>query len=103
MKYMVSWTTRANGSAADAEKDAKRAMQVFSKWSPPANLQMLQFVSRLDGQGGYALCETDDPAALIDGPAKFSAFNTFDITPVMDIMEAVPHMQEGIDFLDSIS
>jgi hypothetical protein len=103
MKFMVSWKVNTAGSVAQAEADAKRGMQLFSKWSPPEGLKMTEFVERLDGQGGYVMCETDDPTLLLDGPAKFAVANTFEVIPVMDIMESLPIAQEAIDFRDSIS
>ena len=81
----------------------KRGLQLFSKWSPPEGLKMSEFVERLDGRGGYVVCETDDPLLLLDGPSKFGVANTFEVVPVMDIMDAIPVAQEAIDFRDSIS
>jgi hypothetical protein len=103
MKFMVSWTVNAAGSVAEAEADVKRGLQLFSKWSPPVGLKMSEFVERIDGRGGYVVCETDDPALLLDGPAKFGVANTFEVVPVMDIMDAIPYAQEAIEFRDSIS
>jgi hypothetical protein len=103
MKFMVSWTVNTAGSVAEAEADVKRSLQLFSKWSPPEGLKMNEFVERLDGQGGYVICETDDPALLMDGPAKFAVANKFEVVPVMDIMDSLPIAQEAIEFRDSIS
>ena len=64
---------------------------------------MTEFNQRLDGQGGYVIAETDDPALLMDGPAKFGVLNTFEVVPVMDIMDSIAIAQEAIDFRDSIS
>lgn len=103
MKFMVSWKVNPSSSVATAEADLKRSLQLFSKWSPPEGLKMTEFVERIDGQGGYVMCETDDPALLIDGPTKFAVANTFEVVPVMDIMDAIPIANEGIEFRDSIS
>ena len=103
MKFLVSWTFRPAGSVADAEADAKRGLALFSKWSPPEGLKMTEFVSRLDGRGGYVIVETDNPALLADGPSKFGVANDFEIVPVMDIMEGIPIANEAIEFRDSIT
>ena len=100
---MVSWKVNAAGSVATAEDDVKRGLALFSKWSPPEGLKMTEFVERLDGQGGYVMCETDDPSLLLDGPSKFGVANTFEVVPVMDMMDATLIAQEAIDFRDSIS
>ena len=52
MKYVMSWTTRYHGSATDNENTAKRGVETFTKWTPPAGLKFEQFVGRIDGVGG---------------------------------------------------
>jgi hypothetical protein len=103
VKYLVSWTARAGGSAKDNEAAVKRSLDVFGKWSPPADSTFHQFVARLDGTGGYAIVETDNPASVAEGPAKFGPYFEFDVVPVIDITEGVPIVNEGIEFRASIS
>ena len=103
MKFMVSWTTRDGGSAAENEAAARRGLQLFSKWSPKEGQNFLAFVTRLDGNGGYALVETDDAVGLLDGPSKFGTLFEFQVTPVIDITEGVPVANEAIEWRDSIS
>lgn len=103
MKFLVSWTFNNSGSVAEAEADAKRGLQLFGKWSPPEGLKLTEFVARVDGRGGYVIAETDNPALLADGPSKFGVLNTFEVIPVMDIMDSIPISQEAIEFRDSIS
>ena len=38
MKYVVSWTFRIGGSAADNEAGVKRLLEVYSKWTIPASM-----------------------------------------------------------------
>jgi hypothetical protein len=103
MKYMVSWTWKAGGSGTENEETLKRALAVFSKWSPPEDSTFLQFLNRLDGGGGYAVVETDSPTALAEGPAKFGTYLDYQIVPVMDMMESIPTINEGAEFRDSIN
>jgi hypothetical protein len=103
MKYVISWTNRDGGSGAQNEEDAKRLLQLFSKWSPAPDATFHQFVERLSGDGGYAVVESDNPVAVMEGPSKFGSHLKFTIEPVVDIMESVQVGQEGIDFRDSIS
>jgi hypothetical protein len=102
MKYVVSFTPRPGGSPADAEIAAKRSMDVFSKWTPPDGVAFHQFLSRLDTGGGYAVVETDNPMLVAEGPAKFAPWFDFEVTPVVDMTEAVAIGQEAIDFRESI-
>jgi hypothetical protein len=102
MKYVVSWTYRWNGSAVDNEKGIQRALEVFANWNPAASVTYHQFVGRLDGSGGFAVVETDNPMDLADGPKKFGFFAEYQIYPVADIAEVVQAIQEGADFRESI-
>jgi hypothetical protein len=103
MKYLVSWTARAGGSATDNEAAVKRSLAVFGKWAPPSDATFHQFLARADGTGGYAVVETDNPASVAEGPAKFGPYFEFEVIPVMDITEGVQIVNEAIDFRDSIS
>jgi hypothetical protein len=35
MKYVVAWTYRLNGPAAENEEAIRRGLAVFSKWTQP--------------------------------------------------------------------
>jgi hypothetical protein len=103
MKFLVSWTARSGGSGADNEAAVKRTLQLFSKWSPPEGATFHQFLERLDGTGGFAVVETDDPLKVLEGPSKFGPYFEFAVVPVVDIMDGVSVGQEGIDFRESIT
>jgi hypothetical protein len=103
MKYAVSWTPRPGGSGADNEAALRRGLEVFSKWSPAAGATFHQFLTRLDGEGGFSVVETDDPRLILGDTAKFSPWFEFHVYPVMDIMEGVPVFSEAVEFRGSIS
>ena len=103
MKFMISWTARGGGSGADNEAAAKRGLQVFGKWSPPEGDTFHQFLTRLDGEGGYAVVETDNALNILDSAAKFAPWFKFEVVPVVDIMEGTPVAAQAIEFRDSIS
>jgi uncharacterized protein DUF3303 len=103
MKYLVTWTARDGGSAADNEAAVKRSLAVFSKWSPPGDATFHQFLNRIDGTGGYAVVETDNPASVAEGPAKFGPYFDFQVIPVMDITDGVQITNEAAEFRDSVS
>ena len=102
MKYVVSWTYHWNGSAAENEAGIERALAVFAKWTPPAGTTFHQFVGKLDGTGGFAVVETDNPMDLADAPSKFGHFAEYRIDPVADITEAVQATQQGVEFRKSV-
>jgi hypothetical protein len=103
MKYLVSWTYRLNGSAAENEESARRGLAVFSKWTPPESATYHQFLGRLDGAGGFAVVETDDPADIADMTSKFAFIAEYRVHPVTDIADAAQRLQESVEFRDSIS
>lgn len=103
MKFLVAWTVRSGGSAQDNEDALERSLAVFSKWSPPSDSVFTEFVQRLDGQGGFAVVETDNPKSVLDGPAKFAPYLEFTVTPVIDVMEGVAVASEAIAFRKGIS
>jgi Protein of unknown function (DUF3303) len=103
MKYLVTWTARDGGSAPDNEAAVKRSLAVFSKWAPPSDATFHQFLSRLDGTGGCAVVETDNPASVAEGPAKFGPYFEFEVIPMMDITDGVQIVNEAVDFRDSVS
>ena len=102
MKYLVSWTPRPGGSGADNEAAIKRSLEVFSKWSPPESDTFHAFLARVDGNGGYALIESDNPLGALDSASKFAPWFEFQVVPVVDMGEAVPVFNESIAWRESI-
>lgn len=103
MLFQINYKTRAGGTAEENEASGKRALALFSKWSPPAGLEVKSFLSRADGNGGTLVVETDDIKVLAEGPAKFSGLNEFEIVPVLDITDAIAIFGEAADWHSSIS
>ena len=103
MKYVMTWTPRLSGSAKENEATVLRGLELFSEWQQPAGMTFHQFVGRVDGTGGFAVVETDNPADLLDGTSKFGPLNEFQIYPVVDIADWVRTAQEGTVFRGSIS
>ncbi len=101
-KYLVTWITRQGGSAQQNHDDGKRVLDAFAKWQAPADQNFLQFLLRVDGQGGCAVVETDNPEGLLDAPSKFGTWNEFEITPVIDIMDGVAVLAAGVEFRESV-
>ncbi|MGA7418887.1 MAG: DUF3303 family protein [Acidimicrobiales bacterium] len=101
MKFMVTWTTRSGSSFAENESAVARVLEVFSKWTPPADETFHQFLGRLDGTGGFAVVETDNSDSLGEAAAKFSPYFSFDIIPVNDIGDTTRLLSEGVEFRKS--
>jgi hypothetical protein len=103
MKYVVTWKPRFGGSAAENEAAIARLHEVFSKWTPASDVTIHQFVARVDGEGGFAVTEGDDPASGARDFAKFAPFLEYAVYPVLDIGEAAGILAEGIEWRKSIT
>jgi hypothetical protein len=62
-----------------------------------------QFVTRADGNGGFAVVETDNLAGLALDNAKFSPYLDFSVYPVLDVQEGAALMAEAAEFRKSIT
>ena len=102
MKFVVSWRVRSGSSAADNEAAAARVLEVFGKWTPPSDETFHQFLGRLDGTGGFAVVESDNPDSLAEAPAKFGTYLDFEIIPVNDIAETTRILSEGVEYRASV-
>ena len=104
MKYVTAWKIRFGGSAAENEATAARIAEVYSKWTPPSGVTFHQFVARIDGQGGFAVTESDDPntAAALD-IAKLSPYLEYTVYPVMDLAENAGLFVEAVEWRKSIT
>ncbi|GAB90008.1 DUF3303 domain-containing protein, partial [Gordonia rhizosphera] len=98
MKYVVSWTYLMNGSGAENEAAIERALRLFAAWTPPSGTTFHQFVNKLDGAGGFAVVETDNPTELADLPNNFGHFIDVRIDPVIDMTEATQMIQQSVEF-----
>jgi hypothetical protein len=101
MKFVLQYTLREGASAADNEAGQKRSMQLLSKFEPSA--QIKEWVDRVDGDGGFAIFETDDPIALLRDITIWTPLLRFELHPVVDVGEGTAAQQEAIEFRDSIS
>ena len=99
MKYVVTWENRSNTT----EETAARSLQVFGKWAPHEGSTFKEFLSRVDGRGGFAVVETDDPSLVLRDTALFGAFFDFSVYPVLEIADATAIEMETVEHLHSIS
>jgi hypothetical protein len=102
MKFVVAWKVRSGASAEGNEALVSRTLEIFGKWTPPSDLTFHQFLGRLDGTGGLAVVETDNPDSLGEGAAKFGPYLEYEIIPVTDIAESARLLSEGVEFRKSL-
>ena len=103
MKYVVAWKPRFGGSAAENEASIARVLEVFSKWSPSSDVTFHQFVLRVDGEGGFAVTEGDDPATAARDIAKFAPYLEYTVYPVLDVGQAIGLLAEAAEWRKSIT
>ncbi len=103
MKFVIAWTTRSGGSAAETEAAVPRVLALLSNWAPPGDETFHQFLARADGNGGFAVIETDNLAGLALTHYKFAPYLDFSIYPVLEVQEATALFGEAIEFRKSIT
>jgi hypothetical protein len=89
VKYVVSWKPRAGGSVAENEAAIVRVLKTTSRWTPSPGTTIHQFVVRIDGEGGFAVVESDNPADIAATIFKFAAVLEPTVYPVIDVDEAL--------------
>jgi hypothetical protein len=62
----------------------------------------LEFLSRVDDNGGFAVVETDDVTLVARDVASFSIFFDFKVYPVLEIRESARIAAEAIEFRRSV-
>lgn len=96
MLFHLSYRPRPNLD----EAGAKRALELFLKWKPPAGSEMKAHYARPSG-GGFALVEANSLAPLTEAIATWEVFFDYEVVPVMEMAEAVPAIQRGIAWRSS--
>lgn len=80
-----------------------RSLQVFTKWTPNEGTTFKEFLARVDGRGGFAIVETDDPSLVLRDTALFGSFFDFSVYPVLEIADPTAIEMEAVAHLASIS
>ena len=95
MKFVLSYTTRSGGSAAENAGSAEAAVKLLSNWAPSKAATLHQWVTRCDANGGFAVLETDNAADLYRDLATWTPWLEFQLHPVIDVQESTPLSQEA--------
>ena len=83
------------------EESQKRSLQLFTNWQPPSEFKA--HYTRADGKGGIALFEAEDASVALEMVAPFTAFFDFEITPVVNIEDAVPVFFKTTEWAESVA
>jgi hypothetical protein len=102
MKYVITWTPRAGGSALENEASSFRFLELMRNWSPSPNTAINQFVLRVDGDGGFAVVESDEASAIASTLYKFSPHFQYALYPVVDFDEGRRIADEAEAFHKSV-
>jgi hypothetical protein len=83
------------------EESEKRSLALFTNWQPP--FEFKAHWARADGDGGIAILEADDAAVVLEGIVPYIPFFEFELSPLVDIMDAVPIFMKTNAWRDSIA
>jgi hypothetical protein len=89
VKYVISWKPRAGGSAIENEASAARALEILKDFEPSERTTMHEYLLRIDGQGGFAVAESDNPADIAGTLFRLSPLNEYTVYPVIDSDEGL--------------
>jgi hypothetical protein len=95
MKFVLSYTTRSTGSAAENANSAETAVKLLSNWVPSKAATIHQWVTRCDANGGFAVIETDNASELYRDLATWTPWLQFEVHPVIDVGEMSALSQEA--------
>jgi len=85
------------------EEGSRRSLAVFSAWQPPAGAEFKGFYGFAGGNGGVAIIEADDAAALARTTAPWGPWLRFTVAPILPIEESAAIGGEAVAFRDSVS
>ena len=101
MKYVIGWKRKRHGTMAEYEEGQRRALALLRQWKRPEAVTIHQWVVRAGGDGGYAVIETEELAAVHEATRVFSGLN-FSIEPVLDIDVALAAAGQALEWRDSV-
>ena len=97
MLAMMQYTFRGGSAGRDA-------YQRFSKWAPSDGFAIKGLWISAHNGGGFVLIEADSSRGILEFSAKFKDLNEdITVTPVVEISEALPIIQSGYEWVDSLS
>lgn len=95
MKFVLTFTVRHQGSAADNAAGTEATLKLLASWQPSPDHTIHQWVNRCDGNGGFCVLDTDNAAAMYKDIAVWTPLLDFRVYPVLDIGESTPLLSEA--------
>lgn len=83
-----------------SENNQKRSTTLFTNWKPP--FEFKAHYARADGNGGVAIVEAADASSVLEGISAWTPFFDFEVTPAVDIQDAVPIFMRVNAWRDSV-
>jgi hypothetical protein len=102
MKFVLAYTNRSGGSAAETVVAGEAAQKLLANWTPSPAATIHQWVSRADGNGGFSVIETDNAGELLKDLATWSPWLEFQVYPVVDILEASPITEAALHIAKAV-
>jgi len=102
MKFVLAYTVRSGGSVADNIAAGEAAQKLLANWTPSPTATIREWVERCDAEGGFAVLETDNAGALFKDLETWAPWLTFQVYPVLDIMESSPLTDEALAIARSV-
>ncbi len=94
MLFYVGWRARPGTGPAEQEK----SLEVFSRWQPPAGLQIQGMWGRADG-GGFCVAEADSTQVIMEACAPWGgSLLDYEVVPILDMKESAAISAKGIAF-----
>jgi hypothetical protein len=85
MKFVIAYTPRSGGTAAENVADGESAQKLLSSWAPSGTIR--EWVQRCDGDGGFAVVENDNATDLFRDLGTWTPWLEFQVFPVVDLNE----------------
>ncbi len=94
MLFCVSWNPRAGQAGPESEA----ALEMFTRWTPPAGMDIKAMYARVDG-GGFCVCEVSSAEVVFSATAPWAGvYLDYEVVPIVEIDKAVGLLQEAIAF-----
>jgi hypothetical protein len=97
MLFLIAYKPRAGR----VEAEEKRVLGLFVNWKPPAGVTIKSHYSRADG-GGIVIVEAESATALLEANATWTSFFDYEVTPIVEVAEALPALQRVVAWRESI-
>jgi len=99
MLFMIHYRPKSNWT----EAIAKRAARLFDDWNPPAGFNIQAHYARSDSEGGLVIVEAESPAAIMEATSTFALYYEHNVSPIVEISQAVPIVHRTRQWRDTIA